>query len=422
MSGKWLSTSTSAAISTAAILVSSHTAGAHGASHQHLRHGKADDDPTRDYAYLGCYKDKKRDRILGHQLTDDVNVKADHEMCGGHDAFDLYRIGTNTSGDDDDDGNHGGDDSGDDDSGDDDSGDDDSGDDDSGDDDSGDDDSGDDDSGDDDSGDDDSGDDDSGDDDGVSTPPPLTLTPSPTMDNGDDYGIFTSSPVNPTPSPTMDSGDDEGVFTPSPPTLTPSPAMDNGYDDGTYTLFLFTPAPSSVTDSGDDDSIPAASSVSPVPSSVSLTPSPVPPTPSPITHSSEPASAPVDGAFVDDIVKIIVVEGQDPGRNWEDSYSVGGKCFMYSNFDHGIHDFIVDTPLGNMTVETLFGLMGPGPGADGRPLYNDIQCGNGPANTAIDETTCPGLVQYGRAGCGQIGPKWDLSEIRFEDDDYEPGG
>eukprot|EP00752_Nemacystus_decipiens_P004288 g3917.t1 len=55
-----------------------------------------------------------------------------------------------------------------------------------------------------------------------------------------------------------------------------------------------------------------------------------------------------------------------------------------------------------MTIRTLFGLMGPGPGAEGRPLYNDIQCGNGPVNNARDEPRCPGLVEYGRAGCGQI--------------------
>eukprot|EP00752_Nemacystus_decipiens_P017148 g15363.t1 len=379
------STSTSAVIVTASILVSL-AAGAHVASRHHLRHLnlQTDDDSTRDYEHLGCYRDNKRDRVLGHKLTDDVNVKADDEMCGGKDAFDLYCIGTNTSGDDDDDGNHGDDDSGDDDSGD------------------------------DDSGDDDSGDDDSGDDDGVSTPSsPLTLTPSPVMGNGDDYGISTPSPATPTPSPVMDNGDDDGVSTSSPVTPTPSPVMDNGDDNGVSTPSPLTPTPSPVMDDGDDDGTPTQSPVTP-------TLSPVAATLSPITPPSEPENAPVDGAFVEDIVKIIDVEGDNPRRGWEDSYSVDGKCFMYTTFDHAIGGVLVDTPLGEMTIRTLFGLMGPGPGAEGRPLYNDIQCGNGPVNNARDEPRCPGLVEYGRAGCGQIGPKWDLSEIRFEDDDY-PG-
>eukprot|EP00752_Nemacystus_decipiens_P017253 g15457.t1 len=122
----------------------------------------------------------------------------------------------------------------------------------------------------------------------------------------------------------------------------------------------------------------------------------------------------LEGTLVDDIVEIRDVEGIDnPRPGWKDSYSVPGKCFMLSNFDHGIGDFIVDTPKGEMTISRLYELMGPGPGSKGRPLYNGIQCGNGPYNedASMDEQKCPGLVQYGEEGCGQIGPKWDLSEI-----------
>lgn len=80
-----------------------------------------------------------------------------------------------------------------------------------------------------------------------------------------------------------------------------------------------------------------------------------------------------------------------------------------------------------------------GPGRNGRPIYNDVQCGNGPPNNAADEHTCPGKIQsrdivfvrfshgnndthsiilnrigrvdLGRDGCNQIGPKWNFNGI-----------
>lgn len=87
---------------------------------------------------------------------------------------------------------------------------------------------------------------------------------------------------------------------------------------------------------------------------------------------------------------------------------------MDTTFDHDIGGFEVETPKGRMTIKALFDDLEQGPGASGRPLYNDIQCGNGPANTAPDEVECPGLVEYGRDGCGQIGPMWDLSESMWK--------
>ena len=128
----------------------------------------------------------------------------------------------------------------------------------------------------------------------------------------------------------------------------------------------------------------------------------------------EAENTPPEGAFVDDIVQIIPVAGDNPrGASWADSYSVGDECFMYTNFDHDIGDVVVDTPMGSMTIRDLFDELGPGPGADGRPLYNDIQCGNGPPNShrINDEINCPGLVEFGPDGCGQIGPMWNLSEL-----------
>lgn len=126
---------------------------------------------------------------------------------------------------------------------------------------------------------------------------------------------------------------------------------------------------------------------------------------------SEPENTPVDGAIVPDI-KIVSVEGDNPGgEGWADSYSADGRCYMHTTFDHAIGDVEVETPIGKMKIIDLYEKMGPGPGKGDHPLYNDIQCGNGPANNAPDETKCPGLVMYGRPGCGQLGPMWDLSGL-----------
>lgn len=110
-----------------------------------------------------------------------------------------------------------------------------------------------------------------------------------------------------------------------------------------------------------------------------------------------------------DIVRVADVAGRNPGgRSWADSYSVGDACYCETTFDHNIADIMVDTPVGPRTVRQVCEALGAGPGSDERPLYNDIQCGNGPANDAGDEDDCPGRVDIGREGCGHIGPRWDL--------------
>lgn len=111
---------------------------------------------------------------------------------------------------------------------------------------------------------------------------------------------------------------------------------------------------------------------------------------------------------------ILDVDGFVPGGSgWADSYSVGDKCYMDSTFDHDIDKVDVNTPLGIMSILDLFNMLESGPGREGHPLYNDIQCGNGPSNgdALKDEIPCPGLVEYGLAGCGQIGPLWNLTEL-----------
>jgi hypothetical protein len=95
--------------------------------------------------------------------------------------------------------------------------------------------------------------------------------------------------------------------------------------------------------------------------------------------------------------------------SWADSYSVDGRCYCASSFDHNIADIMVDTPAGPRTVFEVCEAIGPGPGIEGNPVYNDIQCGNGPANDAGDEDWCPGRVDEGEVGCCTAGPTWDLS-------------
>jgi hypothetical protein len=105
----------------------------------------------------------------------------------------------------------------------------------------------------------------------------------------------------------------------------------------------------------------------------------------------------------------------NPGPGWKDSYAVGGKCYCDSNgFDHGLDTKTVITPLGRKNVVQVCGdiarVLGQG-STVGRVPYNDIQCGNGPANDASDEAGCPGRVDIGPAGCNQKGPKWDLASV-----------
>lgn len=113
-----------------------------------------------------------------------------------------------------------------------------------------------------------------------------------------------------------------------------------------------------------------------------------------------------------DIVRVADIPIEDiirsPADNWKDSYSVGDQCYCDSTFDHNIGGILVETGQGTMTVLEACERIGPGPGAAGRPVYNDIQCGNGPANDAGDEDYCPGRVDLEKTGCPQIGPTWKI--------------
>lgn len=115
-----------------------------------------------------------------------------------------------------------------------------------------------------------------------------------------------------------------------------------------------------------------------------------------------------------DIRHVAEVVGASPeGLSWADSYSVGDRCYCdkVTTFDHHIGPVYVQTPVGWKTVMQICQMLGPGPGIQNRPIYNDIQCGNGPPNDAGDEHTCPGRVDIGPEGCGHIGPKWNFKDL-----------
>ena len=105
-----------------------------------------------------------------------------------------------------------------------------------------------------------------------------------------------------------------------------------------------------------------------------------------------------------------------PRFSWRDSYSIGGKCYCDTTYDHEVGKIMVTGPGGQqITVREACELAGEGPETiDGetRIYYNDIQCGNGPANDYGDEQICPGRVDLdgSNSGCLVVGPKWDLGE------------
>jgi len=115
------------------------------------------------------------------------------------------------------------------------------------------------------------------------------------------------------------------------------------------------------------------------------------------------------------LTNIVNAQTWNPQPGWKDSYAVAGKCYCDSNgYDHNLDSKFANTPIGSQNVvdicNAIESVLGKGP-VNGRIPYNDIQCGNGPANDAADEAGCPGRVDIGPAGCNQIGPKWDLQTV-----------
>lgn len=129
-----------------------------------------------------------------------------------------------------------------------------------------------------------------------------------------------------------------------------------------------------------------------------------------------------------EIKELTASQAITPGKNWADSYSVNGKCYCATTFDHGIGNYKVQTPAGEKTVKEVCNKIGPGPGKGNNPVYNTVQCGHEPGHDdAIkingewvkDEKVCPGRVDQGSSGCNKIGPKWDLSVFETNDKDPE---
>ena len=81
---------------------------------------------------------------------------------------------------------------------------------------------------------------------------------------------------------------------------------------------------------------------------------------------------------------------------------------MMTSFDHGADALMVETPYGLRSLRQIDQIIGEGPPVGDNPVYNDVQCGNGPANDYGDEDQgqCAGRVDMGADGCGIIGPKW----------------
>lgn len=174
-----------------------------------------------------------------------------------------------------------------------------------------------------------------------------------------------------------------------------------------------TPAPTTAPSESAGTSSTAADSTAAPTTAAPTTAAPTtaaPTTAAPSTAAPTTTAASLPGNVHPDIVSVVSVAGRNPrGTSWMDSYSVGDKCYCATTFDHNIGGILVDTPDGKKTVREVCDKVGAGPGFEGRPIYNDVQCGNGPANNAGDEDDCPGRVDIGREGCGHIGPRWDLS-------------
>ena len=128
----------------------------------------------------------------------------------------------------------------------------------------------------------------------------------------------------------------------------------------------------------------------------------------------------------------ITVQSQqwNPRPGWKDSFEANGFCWCDSNLDHGIANKTVTINNTAYSVVDICDELKKHPNyrayQNGDPIYNDIQCGNGPFNDAPDEPGCPGRVDLGPEGCDQIGPKWDMawlsSRPRFNGDGGTDGG
>ncbi|MCG8701900.1 MAG: T9SS type A sorting domain-containing protein [Bacteroidales bacterium] len=125
----------------------------------------------------------------------------------------------------------------------------------------------------------------------------------------------------------------------------------------------------------------------------------------------------------DPVLKAAEYKCNKPKKGWADSYSVNGKCYCATSFDHNIGGIKIKTPAGKKTVKEICNKIGKGPGKGKNPVYNTVQCGHAPYNNAGDEDPgcCPGRVDQGAKGCSKLGPKWDLSVFKKGKSESESG-
>jgi len=98
---------------------------------------------------------------------------------------------------------------------------------------------------------------------------------------------------------------------------------------------------------------------------------------------------------------------------WTDSFRANGFCWCNStNFDHNLDEKTLELNGTDYNIVAVCDELENHPlyrsFRNGDAPYNDIQCGNGPANDAADETGCPGRTDLGPGGCFNIGPEFDI--------------
>ena len=106
-----------------------------------------------------------------------------------------------------------------------------------------------------------------------------------------------------------------------------------------------------------------------------------------------------------------------PNIKWASSYVANGKCFIDSDFSTNSFGSapIKSNSSGLSTVEDIYRMLINDPRYRPRTttdiVYNDLQCGNGPAIQESNESKdggCPGRLDSGIRGCSMVGPRWDL--------------
>ncbi len=103
--------------------------------------------------------------------------------------------------------------------------------------------------------------------------------------------------------------------------------------------------------------------------------------------------------------------------SWADSFSVNGKCYCKSSYDHGVGKIKVDKKTVRQICEAMKKDMQKALKGKGKKVfYNTVQCGHAPAHKEKtikvggkkhpDEVLCPGRVGKGIKCNSKKGPKW----------------